>query len=156
MITHFERVEPMQPVADGRFQWRAAFGAGALAGLILLILPRGSPWSDLTFFAPVVMGREIYAAFNMTFLPATAIHMVVSILYGLVISRIVASLHQERAIIAGGVIGTVLYLVNFIVVTVLVSSLRGNESGVIFTHLVFGLVAAGAYRGLLRRRPVTA
>jgi hypothetical protein len=154
MITHFERAEPMQPVSDGRFQWGAAFGAGALAGLILLMVPRGSPWSDLTFFAPVVMGRVIPDTFNFGFLPAAVVHLAVSVLYGLIISRIIAPLHQERAIFAGGVVGLVLYLVNFIAVTVLFSSLRGNEFPVIFTHIVFGLVAAGAYRGLLRRRPV--
>ena len=29
---------------------------------------------------------------------------------------------------------------------------RGVEGGVLLTHIVFGLFAAGAYRGLLKRR----
>jgi hypothetical protein len=50
------------------------------------------------------------------------------------------------------VVGLVLYLLNFGVVSLCLPGLRGNEVSVIITHVVFGLVAAGVYRGLLRRK----
>ena len=77
--------------------------------------------------------------------------MVLSVIYGLIISRVVAGLKQTRAIITGGLLGLVLYIINFVLVSLWWPSLRGNEVSVVFTHLVFGLVAAGAYRGLLKR-----
>jgi hypothetical protein len=39
------------------------------------------------------------------------------------------------------------------VVSALWPSLRGAEFSVVVTHVVFGLITAGAYRGLLKRKP---
>jgi len=46
----------------------------------------------------------------------------------------------------------VLYFINLGVVTMWFPAMRGNEVSVFVTHVVFGLIAAGAYRGLLRRK----
>src|ERR1041385_3605260 len=152
MITHFEPSYPLEPENPQRLQWRPAFLCGLIAGGILLLVPRGSPWSALTFFSPVIMGRALPAGLQLPLLWVWLIHLAVSIVYGLIIARIIASLRQERAILTGGVIGLVLYVANFGIISTWWPQLRGNEVSVVFTHVVFGLLAAGGYRGLLRRK----
>ena len=49
---------------------------------------------------------------------------------------------------------TVAYVINFGVVSLLAPACRGNELAALFTHVVFGLIADGAYRVLLRRKAV--
>ncbi len=156
MIRGFESARPLEPEAQGHIQWPAALGAGLIAGAILVVIPRGSPWSSVTFFSPVIMGRGLRGGIGeMPLVSVWPIHLAMSVLYGLVISRIVAVLTQSRAILTGGVIGVVLYLLNLLAVSLVWPQMRGNEVSVIFTHIVFGLLAAGAYRGLLKRKAVS-
>jgi hypothetical protein len=70
---------------------------------------------------------------------------------GLIISRSVATLRQERAILTGGLLGCGLYLINWGVVALGWPQWHNNPAGVLLTHVVFGVIAAGAYRALLRR-----
>jgi predicted membrane protein len=65
---------------------------------------------------------------------------------------VVASLRQTKAILTGAVIGVILYGLNLGLVMAFWPQFLGDEPLVAFTHAVFGLVAAGAYRGLLRRK----
>ena len=133
-------------------QWSAALGAGLIVGGVFLVVPRGNPWSSFTFFSPLIMGRTVPSSFQVPLFAVWLIHMGVALVYGLIISRIVAGLTQLRAVISGGVIGLLLYLVNLLVISVVLPEMRGNESSVLFAHFVFGLVTAGAYRGLLKRK----
>ena len=88
----------------------------------------------------------------MSFVVVCIVHLAVSLLYGLIISRIVATLRRRPAFVAGALAGLVLYAINFGVVSTVWPSLRGTEFSVLITHIVFGLITAGAYRGLLKRR----
>ena len=97
------------------------------------------------------MGRSV-VGLGLMLGTASLIHLAVSVLYGLLISRVVAGLKQQRAVFAGGLLGLLLYVVNFGVVSTWWPQLRGSEISVVFAHIVFGLIAAGAYRGLLRRQ----
>ena len=151
MNTGFEPNQRLVPSLKDRIQWGPAIGAGLIAGLVLLIIPRGSPWSSFTFFAPAVMGRSV-VGLGLMLGTASLIHLAVSVLYGLLISRVVAGLKQQRAVFAGGLLGLLLYVVNFGVVSTWWPQLRGSEISVVFAHIVFGLIAAGAYRGLLKRQ----
>jgi hypothetical protein len=105
----------------------------------------------MTIFSPVVMGRTLPPSFAIPLPLSVLFHMGISLIYGLVISRVVTSLRFERAVPAGGASGLVLYLLNFVVVTLFFPPLRYNEVSAAIAHLAFGLIAAGAYRGLLRR-----
>ena len=155
MIDGFKAPELLEPLEKDRMQWGAALEASLIAGVVLLLVPRGSPWSSFTFFAPTVFGRSVAPLGWM--LGATAlIHMAVSLVYGLLIARVVAGLRRRRAIVSGALMGLVLYVINFGLVSTFWPELRGSEVSVVFTHVVFGLIAAGAYRGLLKRRAVTA
>jgi ABC-type glucose/galactose transport system permease subunit len=126
-----------------------------MAGLILLLIPRGSPWAALTFFSPAVLGRAVPPAGTMPLPVVWAIHLAISVAYGLVVALVVARLREAQAIIAGGITGLVLYVINYAVVAAALPHWLGNELPVLFTHVVFGLIAGGAYRGLLKRQPAT-
>ena len=152
MIKGFELPQVLEPQARNRLQWDAAVEAGFIAGLVLLVLPQGSPWSALTFFSPAIPGRPLPVSMAMSLLGVWIIHLLLSVLYGLIISRVVANLRREKAILTGGLAGLVLYVLNLGLVSFVWPALRGNEVAVALAHVVFGLVAAGAYRGLLRRK----
>jgi hypothetical protein len=150
MIKGYQSVPLLEPEEPRQFHIAPALGAGFIAGAVLLIVPHGSPWSSLTFFSPVILGRTMPV--EMSLVVAWALHLAVSIVYGLIISRLVATLRWHRAFFTGAMAGLVLYAVNFGVVSALWPWLRGAEFSVVVTHIVFGLIIAGAYRGLLKRR----
>jgi len=152
MIKHFEQAQVMEPEDQGHFQVAAALGAGLIPGVLLLLAPRGSPWAGVSFFSSVIMGRPLPAGEAMSLPVLCIMHLAISIVYGLVIAAFLARATQGRAILLGGVVGAGLYLLNFAIVTWAFPVWRANEIAVFFTHVVFGLIAGGAYRGLLRRR----
>ena len=154
MIRRFTAIRPLEPEDGGRFQLVAALVAGLIGGVVLLVVPRGSPWSHLSFFSSVIMGRAEPDGITIPLPLLCLMHLALAELYALIISWFVCNLHQGKAIITGAGVGIVLYLLNLGVVTLALPAWRGNEVGVLFSHVVFGLIVAGAYRGLLRRSVV--
>lgn len=142
-----------EPERGVHFQWLAALGAGLIAAIVLMVLPRASPWSSLTFFAPVIVGRVVPEGSDITPAIAKILHLGLSMLYGIVVSLVAMHVTQLRALLAGALVGLGLYGLNYWIVSTQFQSLLGDEPTVAFTHIVFGLIAGGAYRGLLRRRP---
>jgi hypothetical protein len=155
MIKGYQRPPSLEPAVPSEFQWRAAVLAGLIAGLILLIVPAGSPWSGMIFLAPVVVGRMIPASTGLPPAAVWPIHLAVSIVYGLIISAVAARFRKAKALLAGAVVGAILYLIDFGIVSALWPSLRANEVGIAFSHIVFGAIAGGAYRGLLKRPAIS-
>jgi hypothetical protein len=156
MIRHFEDAPAMEPEGNGQFQWGAALCAGLIPGVLLLLAPSGSPWSGISFFSNVVMGRPMPPGVFLPLPVLCLVHLAIAELYGLIISLFVTHITQGRAILAGGALGIALYVINFGFVSLFAPDWRGSEIGVLFTHVVFGLIAGGAYRGLLRRKAVAA
>jgi hypothetical protein len=154
MIRSFEPPQMLEPESD--FQWPAALGAGFIAGIILVLAPRGSPWSSLSFPAPDIMGRVVPSDMGISLFTTYVFHMLLSLLYGLIISWVITSVTRLWAILVGGFLGFVLYLINLGVVVTWFPRLRGYEIPVLITHVIFGLIAGGAYRGLLRRKAASA
>jgi len=151
MIKGYEQPHLLEPEEPRRFHISPALGAGLIAGAVLLIVPRGSPWGSLTFFSPAIMGRTVRGV-EIPMLLVWILHLGVSVVYGLIISRMVATLRRRRAFVTGALTGLVLCAVNFGVVSAFWPTVRGAEFSVVVTHIVFGLIAAGAYRGLLKRK----
>lgn len=151
MIRGFQTPPRDDSPAGGHFQWMPALAAGLIAGVILLILPHASPWEGLTLFTPAIMGRQVPASWGMNAFGVAVIHLALSLAYGLIISLTVIDIRQLRALLVGGAVGLALYGLNLLVVSLWIPGLRTDEVPVALTHLVFGLVAAAAYRGLLRR-----
>jgi hypothetical protein len=152
MIKGFEQPHPTEPIAESHWQATPAVAAGLIAGVVLLILPHASPWEGLTSFTPALMGRVVPPMWGLGIFLTAVLHLVLAIIYGVLVSLAVSHIRQMAAIVAGGVAGLVLYFINLGVVTACFPAMRGNEVSVFVTHVVFGLIAAGAYRGLLRRR----
>jgi hypothetical protein len=152
MIKGFEPPHPSEPIEKSRWQGVPAIAAGLIAGIVMLIVPHASPWEGLTSFTPAVLGRVIPASWNIPVAGVVVIHLALSLIYGIIISIAVINIRELRAVFIGGLVGLVLYLVNLGIVSFLLPELRGNEVSIIITHAVFGLMAAGVYRGLLRRK----
>src|SRR5437660_12870603 len=114
MIRSFDPPQMLEPETD--FQWPAALGAGFIAGIILLVIPRGSPWESLTFLAPVIMGRIVPPELGISLFSTYVLHMALSLVYGLIISWVITSVTRLWSIVVGGFVGLVLYLINLGVV----------------------------------------
>ena len=149
MIRGFEPLRKEVP-ADLGFQPVPALEVGLIAGAILLVVPRGTPWSTLTFFTPAIMGRVLPSQEAMSLPVVWAIHLGISLVYGVFVAATIVRLPRQRAILVGGLVGLVLYAANYGVVSVLYPELRGHELSALLAHIFFGLVAAGAYRALLK------
>jgi len=152
MIKGFEQHHPTEPIAESHWQAMPAITAGLIAGIVLLIVPHASPWEGLTSFTPALMGRAVPQMWGLGIFMTVVLHLALGIIYAVLISFVVSHIRQMAAVLAGGVAGLVLYFINLGVVTMCFPAMRGNEVSVFVTHAVFGLIAAGAYRGLLRRR----
>ena len=118
-----------------------------MIGLLIALFPRGSPWSDMTFFSPTVMGRTL-PELGGSFLSSLGAHLALSVGYAIIIGLIVNKLHGVRAVITGGIVGALLFLLNWAVFKFLVTDEVTREAMVLFTHVAFGLMTAGAYKGL--------
>ena len=127
--------------------FNAAMSAGLLIGLLIALFPRGSPWSGMTFFSPTVMGRTL-TELSGSFLMSLGAHLALAVGYAIIIGLIVDKLRRVKAVIAGGIVGAMLFLLNWAVFKFLVTDGTTRESLVLFTHIAFGLITAGAYKGL--------
>ena len=143
METYVEEERAQHRLID----FKAALGAGLVVGLLIALFPRGSPWSGTTFFSPTVMGRAMGEP-GSSFLAAMLPHLSLAIGYAIIIGLVVERLRRVKAVLAGAVVGCLLFLINWAVFTFLVKDGTGRESVVFFTHLAFGLMCAGAYKGL--------
>lgn len=154
MIKGFQPPPRDDSPASVYFQWIPAVAAGLIPGVILLILPHASPWEGLTLFTPAIMGRQVPVSWGMNPFGVAVVHLALSLVYGLIISLTLTNVRQLRALWVGGAVGLGLYALNLAIVSLWIPSLHSDEVPVVLTHLVFGLVAAGAYRGLLPRAVV--
>ena len=151
MVRQYEHIDPPDLENPGQVEWSKGIIAGLIAGLILIFVPQGSPWSGLAFSEPVVMGRNVP---GMSLGLVWLIHLGLSVIYGLVICRVIATYRIRRALVMAGLTGIGLYVINLATVSLIWGVEPQNEISVVFTHIVFALLTAGAYRGLLRRKVV--
>lgn len=152
---------------DMQTDWRAAVWAGIIAGLAFLIaemllvwLVMGmSPWAPPRMMAAILLGKDVLpppADFSLAALAAAmAVHLPLSIAYGLLLGWIVRRLEMGAALLAGAAFGLVaVYLVNFYLIAPVLFPwfVEARNWISIAAHLGFGMVAAGAYVAL-RYRP---
>jgi hypothetical protein len=139
--------------------WRAGAWAGIIAGIVFMMaemlmvaLFKGeSPWGPPHMMAAMVLGKGVLpppADFNMTvMMAAMAVHVPLSIVYGLVIGWLIHRLQAAVALAVGAVAGATIYFVNFYPIATAAfpwfAMARGTIS--LAAHALFGIVAAGAY-----------
>lgn len=144
--------------------WSAAIWAGVIAGAVFMILEMmmvaifagGSPWGPPRAIAAIVMGQAVLpppATFDLgIFMTAMVVHFILSIIYAILLAWIVNRMGMGVAIGAGALFGLVLYLVNFYGFTAIFPWFAMARGWIgIFVHIVFGVVAAWAYKALADR-----
>ena len=147
--------------------WHAAAVSGFVAGAVLMVLELlwttnvigSSPWSPAHQIAAIVMGRDVLQSidFNLTVVVVALLtHYVLGIVFGMVLSAIIAPFHFDSsvgmALLIGSAFGLALYLFNFygmVRIFPWFAELRGWAT--LVAHLIFGTIAAGMYWQLERR-----
>lgn len=148
--------------------WAAAAVSGFAAGAVLMVLdlvwsalfnPDG-PWRTSHMIAPIFIGTDDLKATGYGFSAgvvaiALATHYSLGILFGLAMGALMAQLKVDQtplqALVAGAIMGTVLYLINFDLMVGFfpwLATLRGPAT--LCAHVVFGIVAALLYWRLKR------
>ena len=141
---------------SARFNLTAAISAGLVSGAVLWLFSHGTPWFTSGMVSPTLMGRDLKPAGAVDGFSSTLTvlaQLVVAVGYTLIIAAVVSRLRGMWAAALGGVVGLGLYVLNFLVFHFLLTvDWTGTEVPVIVTHVVFGMVAAGIYKGLAARR----
>lgn len=152
-----------------RINWNAAVWAGIIAGLVFMMMEMllvwlamgQSPWGPPRMIAAMVMGKEVLpppATFAVgVMLVAMMIHFMLSIIYGVIVGWIVDRMSRGAAVVTGAVFGLVaVYFLNFhLIAPVLFPWFTQAQNWVsVLSHVVFGMVLAGAYLALRDRSRV--
>lgn len=149
-----------RPTFFNSIRWNRAFQASLLVGGILFLVSRGIPWVGSGAVNPAIMGREINAGNSPSgvfFLSIMALHFLVSILYGVILAPIVHGFRPLVAGTVGGVVGLVLYFLNYAISGIFMdTSVTQHEWPSMVLHIVFGIFFAEAYKGMARRRTESA
>jgi hypothetical protein len=153
---------------ETKVNWSAAVWAGVIAGMIFLVLEMImvplflgiSPWAPPRMIAAILMGQGVLpppATFSLgIFVVAMIVHFPLSILYAFILSPIIFRVATGPSLLVGAVFGLLLYLVNFFVFTAIFPWFAEARNWVsIFTHIVFGLVAAWSYKAKANPTPRT-
>ena len=144
--------------------WKSAILAGIIAGAVFMMLemimvplfmPEGSPWGPPRMIAAIGMGKEVLpppATFALIpMMVAIVIHFILSIIYAIILALIINRFGSGIAILIGAIFGLVLYLINFYGFTAIFPWFAMGRNWIsIFSHIVFGAVAAWAYKTLAR------
>jgi hypothetical protein len=140
-------------------RWKRALQAGLIVGAIMFLLSRGIPWVGSGAINPAVMGREVApgdAATPMFFFGVMSVHFIVAALYGLIIAPIVHGFKPLAAGAVGAVVGLVLYFISYALAGMLMEIPAGQrEWPSLAMHIIFGIVCAETYKGMVRRRRVS-
>ena len=152
--------------------WRAAAVAGFAAGVVFLaleilmaLMTTGSAWGLPRMIAAIILGRGVLpppASFSLSVvLVALGVHVVLSIIFGLVAGLLIAPFHFDSSVgmasVAGAIFGLAVYLINFYGMTQFFPWFADARNWMsVFAHLVFGVVAADIYLKLERKEPPTA
>lgn len=161
-------MEEVNVTKQEMIDWSAAIWAGIIAGVVFMMLemimvtlfmPDGSPWGPPRMIAAIVMGQDVLpppATFAVApMMAAMVLHFILSIIYAIILAFIVNRFGLGIAAIIGLVFGLILYLVNFYGFTAVFPWFAMGRGWIsIFAHLMFGLIAALAYKWLQKPKIV--
>lgn len=148
-------------------RWGAAALAGLVGGIVFMMMEMllvwiamgQSPWGPPRMIAAMVMGKGVLpppATFSAPIMMvAMAIHMMMSVVYGLVVGAIVHRMGKAAALATGALFGLVaVYLVNFHVVAPMMFPwfTEAQNWVSVLSHIMFGVVTAFVYTGIRDRR----
>jgi uncharacterized membrane protein YagU involved in acid resistance len=144
-----------------------------IAGIVFMMLEMGmvrmfmgeSPWAPPRMIAAMVLGQGVlpepgsYAPFDMKIMAtAMVIHMMLSIVYGLVVAWLVHRFDWAGGLLIGAAFGFAIYVINFYLIAPVAFPWFQMAQNWIsaFAHTMFGMAASGAYVGMRRPKPVKA
>ena len=136
-------------------RWKRALQAGLIVGAIMFLLTRGIPWVGSGAINPAVMGREMApgeSATPMFFFGVMSLHFIVAAIYGLIIAPIVHGFRPWAAGAVGAIVGLVLYFMSYAIAGMLMEAPAAQrEWPSLVIHIIFGIVCAETYKGMVRR-----
>ena len=105
---------------------------------------------DARFAAAIVMGPGVLSsasAFDwQVMLVATLVHFALSVVYGLILSRLIWRLRVLPSLLAGAAFGLFLYAINMHGFTTVFPWFEATRDWItVAVHVAFGMVAAGTY-----------
>lgn len=151
------------------FSFKNSVYAGLIAGVIMMMLEMimvplflgGSPWGPPRMMAGIILGSDVVpppATFEIGVLMAgLGIHLIMSIIFALILDAIINNMSFAWALVVGAVYGYVLYLVNFYLIADALFPWFLNATNWVtaFSHIIFGISAAWAYKALTRHHAPT-
>ena len=169
MATHV-MVTPPDGIHSETHWWAGAF-AGIIAGIVFMMLEMAlvmmvqgeSPWGPPHMMAAMVLGKGVlpepgtYAPFSMMIMTvAMMVHMVLSVIYGLIGAWLVHRFDWEWALAIGAVFGLAIYIVNFYMIAPAMFPWfeMARNAMSLFSHVVFGALLGLAYVWLRRPKAV--
>jgi hypothetical protein len=155
-------METVEVVETGRraerpVQWWTGIKVALAVAAILWLVTRGIPWAPSGLVSPTVMGRELKFPgaldLNMA-LTATMLHFISAVVYAAIMMPLI---HRFRygggAALIGAAMGLLLYCLSLAIFTILGGGAPySRELPVLITHLAFGLIFTGGYKGMVKRR----
>ena len=145
-----------QPSLVRAVRWNRALQAGLIVGAIMFLLTRGIPWIGSGAIDPAVMGREVSPgteATPMFFFGVMVLHFLVAAVYALIIAPIVHGFRPFVAGMVGAVVGLVLYFISYAIAGMVMETAGTQREWASFAiHIIFGIVCAETYKGMVRRR----
>lgn len=149
--------------------WRSAIWSGIIAGAVFMMLEMllvpvflgGSPWGPPRMIAAIGMGRGVlpppdtFALVPM--LVAMVIHFMLSMVLAVILAWMVSRVGLGMAVLVGAAFGLVIYLINFYALTAFFPWFAMARNWIsIFSHVMFGAVAALSYKWLQNPQGQTA
>lgn len=148
--------------------WASAAVSGFVAGATVMVLElfwssvvlNISPWAASHLVAAIVMGPDVLqgTGFSLGIVTVALItHYVLGMLFGVILAAIIASFHFDSStrmvLLVGALFGLLLYLINFYVMVRFFPWFADIRNAMtMFSHLVFGMTAAGMYMQLDRHQ----
>ncbi|WP_025040800.1 hypothetical protein [Nitrosospira briensis] len=146
--------------------WKAAVSSGIVAGVVAtgvqiflwLMFTDALPhifYRDARFTAAILLGQGVLpppATFDWkVVIIATVIHFVISIVYSLILARLLSRVGTVFSLLAGFIYGLLIYTVNMYGVTAIFPWFSEARDWItVVTHVVFGISLAGTYKVLSR------
>lgn len=116
-----ERVEITNRPAERPVQWWTGLQAALAMGVLFLLVSRGIPWASSGTVSPTVLGREIKdpSAINTDLaMVEILLYFVSCIVYASIMMPLIHRFRYGSAALVGLAIGTLLYLLNLAIFTI--------------------------------------
>lgn len=154
-VDRVDRVEEVRP-AERPVQWATGIKAALGVAAILWLVTRGIPWAPSGLVSPTAMGRELKnpAEINAGLAGmATVLHFILAMVYASVMMPLIHRFSYANAWLVGATMGIGLYLLNLAAFALVAGGAPySRELPTFITHLAFGIIFTGAYKGLVKRR----